>query len=96
MKQAVKAVFGKLVGLLEVSGRRKVAKQLLMLSDAQLKDVGFCRHKLLRGSSAYPWSIDKASPSLTVHVNTINWDRLSNKPSTAETTLGAVVKKVAA
>lgn len=96
MKQAVKAVFGKLVTLLEVSGRRKVAKQLLMLSDTQLKDVGFCRYKLLQGSSAYPWSIDKAAPSLTVHINAINLDSVKSKSSAVEASVTEIVKDVAA
>jgi len=38
-----------------VSGYSRTAKELLKLSDAQLKDIGVSRELLKTGYSGYPW-----------------------------------------
>ncbi len=44
-----------IVELLSNSSKNRAAKELLMLSDKQLQDIGLSRAKLLEGASAYPW-----------------------------------------
>lgn len=57
----LKGVSQFIVGVFEQSAKNRTAKELLSLSDKQLKDIGVCRIKLYKGASAYPWRIEETS-----------------------------------
>jgi uncharacterized protein YjiS (DUF1127 family) len=60
MYSVIKNIFKKIMLMREVSSRARVARELLVLSDQQLRDVGLSRVKLEEGVSAYPWRLAEA------------------------------------
>ena len=57
----LKRIIDTVAGVFENSAKNRTAKELLALTDLQLKDIGLCRIKLHKGASAYPWRITQSS-----------------------------------
>lgn len=47
----------KITELFSYTSKNRAAKKLLVMTDRQLTDIGLCRAKLLKGASAYPWTM---------------------------------------
>lgn len=48
----------KILNTFELIGRNRVRHELLMMSDRNLKDIGFSRELLEKGVSAWPWRVE--------------------------------------
>lgn len=51
--------------------RNTMAKEILLLSDRQLDDIGLSRTKLEKGAKAYPWKVE-ATPDILANLVNLN------------------------
>lgn len=58
MTELLKNIFKPIETLVKTIGLNKSAKQLELLSDKQLDDLGVSREKLKLGAAAYPWKAE--------------------------------------
>lgn len=52
------SLFEKIIAVFEKTARERVAKELLVLSDGQLTELGYSRGKLQQGAKAWPWVVE--------------------------------------
>lgn len=62
----------KLYSLLENAGLNRAARQLDLMSDRQLADIGISRAKLQYGAAAYPWRVEDNIVELDINNETIS------------------------
>lgn len=68
MKNVIKNTVVNLIERIELNA---MSKELLLLSDRQLDDIGLSRARLEKGAKAYPWKVE-ATPDILGNLVSLN------------------------